>query len=378
MRLFGDSFQTSIVILAQCLLASATLVILFRFLCMISHQTHTQLNILGVIIFGLSPTYMKITFQPYSEILFLFFYALFVYFLLISYKSSDFKKENFKKKLIIISSSAVCGLTLGMTTLTRPVSQLLIILVLGLLLSQKKYLQGLVITGTFLLTIIPWLARNYTISHTLTISNIASYNFLNHAAKPLITNEELKEYQKKIPPIPRVNIQRTSAAGIGYYGHDDAKNDKQLTIMILKDKWKLYLFKITKNLLDFPITRGSNILSSIFTIDYKYYRSLPLKEKMKDIKYMLIIFGAVYDFIHRVLFFSFVLMGIILVFLKYKNTKDVYFLIFLISFYFLLVTSAIMLDDFELKRMILPAYLGLTAFVPISIKKLIALRNKQA
>lgn len=69
----------------------------------------------------------------------------------------------------------LAGLLLGLATLTRPIGQLLMLLLLGslpLLLPRRRstLLRGLVLLGCFALVVVPWMARNWAVQGTFAVA----------------------------------------------------------------------------------------------------------------------------------------------------------------------------------------------------------------
>ncbi|MFC2141366.1 hypothetical protein ACFLR7_00345 [Acidobacteriota bacterium] len=377
MYVFGNSFHIAIIIFMHCILACLTLLILYKYLNLVSEGKNDSGNLIAVIIFGISPTYITLTLSLYSEILFLFIYIIALCLLIYTFKNSLRPKLHQVRGHFFFVLPLMCGIFFGLSTLTRSVSLFLIGIIFIFLLINKKILIAILVTSGFMLSIAPWLLRNYTVFHRFELSNNGYLTFYKCTAEHLISPEELAEYQQQNSIVVNEGINQDSIKPMEYYDLNDAANAKHLTRIILKKKWKIYILKTVQNIIDYPISRGNNILTDIFSYDYEYYRKIPINNKIKDFKFINILIGVFYSVLYKLILYVSIIFGVVIAIVRRKSIeKRTYIFIFLISYYFIIITSATVLNDLDVARLVLPSNLGLMAFAAIAAQKILKLESK--
>jgi len=366
LALFGRSFPLFFITLAQSFLAILILLILKK-ICDVMDTSKTKVSSLwAVLIFGLSPGFINSILILYSEILLLFSLASAVLFFIL------LEKEINKSKKTILSIPM--GFTLGIMILVKPIMQIVAFFILFYFIIKKRFKETVLILITFIMTMSPWLWRNYRTFGRIDISCTDDFNIYAYTARPLVSPQEFNLYTEEGLPLDFSNTQNTQKlcpATIGWLDFYHAEQYKHVGIMIIKDHWKKYAFKAITNLIDFPLERGPNIATKIFNLDYKKYKLVQLRSKIIDFKFIMILIGAAYDFIYRLIFYGFAALGLGYSLLKKGNFhKSLYILFLFLSLAFILTVSFIMIDDFDQWRLILPGQFLMMFFIPFAVDQI--------
>jgi len=389
--LFQSPADVTFAVFAQCLLASFILVILYNYLRIFSKKEDEVFSVIATILFGLSPIYISSILVLYSEVLFSLFYITFLLFLhkALQYGLPTQIAFTRREETEMYGLPIAVGFALGVLTLIRPITQFLFVVPCSFFVLKKYYTRSLLIVLMFSLKICPWLARNYYYYNKVALSSLGFRDLYHHSIRLLIKGDEINKYIKGDMPhqisciiqdkdgtllFPPKNGHNISLVGIGYFGFEHEEIYKRLSLSILKDKWKEFLLLVIKNPLGFITYRGPNILTDIFVLDYKYYRNMPLGEKIFQFNFIVLMLGFVYEYLYRFLFYTFVFIGIIFSIKSKTIMKDMFLLSLLLSAYFIVLISATIADNFDLSRLILPVNLTLTIFIPIAAKKILSPR----
>ena len=359
-QVFGGHFSLLAIVLAQAFVAGATLIIIKKALESMSLPLMPHATAAAVAFFGVSPTFIDAIITAYAEILLLFLLAVLL-LLLVKILGDGSRKSALLK-------AALIGVVLGIMTLTKPVCQFLPVIPVAILAVKKRMKEcGLILAG-FLLVIIPWVWRNHSVFGKADISSIDEFNLCVFTARPLIGPVEYQDYQRQAGILENADNQLINAAKIGYFNFSLGARYKACGLTIIKDHWKQYVGKALVNLIDFPLRRGSNIVTRVLNIDSKKYRGLPMEARLRDPTSLAVIVGAAGEMLYRVLFYIFCLLGITLVFRSrpfFSNASLV--LALLTGVYFIFLVSVTQIDDFDQARLILPGHLALTFFLPFGI-----------
>ncbi|MFZ2052749.1 MAG: glycosyltransferase family 39 protein [Candidatus Aminicenantales bacterium] len=360
MAVFGSHFSPLVIVLAQAALASLALVMIKKALDKIGAFPITQAAAFAVVFLGISPTFIDAILMAYSEILLLFFAAVLLLQLV------KFFGQKSRQRAFL--NAALIGIILGIMTLTKPICQFMPLVLIGLLASRKRLRESGLLLAGFLLAVSPWLWRNYSVFGRADISSIDDYNICEYTARPLLSTSEYKDYQQISGILALVDDKSVGATQLGYFSFSHGDRYRHCGLSIIKDHWKAYTKKALVNLLDFPFSRGSNILTRVFALDYKAYRELPWEARMKNPRALAVFAGASWELLYRSLFYILCLLGIYQAFRSRRLfTDNALVLALLTALYFIVIISVTQLDDFDQNRLILPAQLALTFFLPFGI-----------
>lgn len=169
--IFGE--KPWIVLLSQILLDGISCLLLFA---LVEQALSSEIALYAGLFYALDPHLILYSNHLLSETLFVFFCVLFFYF----FWNSISRKAG-RGQITYLSWSA---LFLGMATLVRPVSQFLTLVILVIILVlvrgeiRKRLKQVAVFAAVFVLSLSPWLIRNYITFNVLSLSSAADYNLL--------------------------------------------------------------------------------------------------------------------------------------------------------------------------------------------------------
>jgi hypothetical protein len=347
-----------LIVLAQCAIAAWSLTKVYDTLMVLSEGRDSSMNVLATILLGLSSTFIVLVFRLYTEVLFLAFFALFLNFIVRTFKLPG----EFKSRRVLYT--AVIGVLLGLMTLTRPIAQLLIVVVVALFMMRKKYPEVLVSVVTFALVISPWIIRNYRAYGTIGLGETSPLDLIFYN---IGDEQEMRSYSKYY----KVDEDNRNQAAIQRPDTEEQQEKRKLVLGSIRKKLIPLMKKSAVNMVDFFMKRGYNIVTTISGIDSKAFQHLAWKEKAGNFKFLLILAGAAFEIAQRVAFFLLFLGGaIVTFFLQKERDKFNYLAIFLLSYYFIVICAVFVFYEHDLQRLVLPAYFGFVVFLPIMLSGL--------
>ncbi len=157
--------------LLNILISALTAIIVFEIAMTITHRLN--IAVFSGIIFACLPYKAYLSSMAMADILFTFFFSLFVLlFLKIISKEINF---NFKNVVLV-------GAFLGLSVLTRPVTQFFIIIPIFVLLLffkeeiKKRFMMSVLMIAAFVFVLSPWLIRNEIHFGELFLSSVGRYH----------------------------------------------------------------------------------------------------------------------------------------------------------------------------------------------------------
>lgn len=210
-----NSFYAALFVKA---LISATIP-LIAMACVRFFSTNKILSLIVGLVFVCEPHMVFYTIFFTSETLFVPFFYLFIYTFMRWIQRGD------------TSDIVYAGITLGIATLTRPISILIPVLCVGIMLlvyntrrNKKILLHGVLLVCIFFATLSPWMIRNYIHFNTLSLSTVGWFNVYTRFATDITAAYDKTDfytaYQKNLdalstkgfinhpPPVSEREIQR--------------------------------------------------------------------------------------------------------------------------------------------------------------------------
>jgi 4-amino-4-deoxy-L-arabinose transferase-like glycosyltransferase len=170
---FGD--RPWVVMLSQIALMAISCLILF---VIIQHLFGREIAVISSLLFALDPNNIFFCITLFSEILFVFLLVivLYIYSVIATLKSSTHIKMHYLYGLL--------GLFLGLSALARPIALYAPILVVILIVARyrkeirKAIKYSVILLAVFVLSISPWLYRNYVKFGSASLSPVGSHVLL--------------------------------------------------------------------------------------------------------------------------------------------------------------------------------------------------------
>jgi 4-amino-4-deoxy-L-arabinose transferase-like glycosyltransferase len=197
--------------------------------------------------------------------------TLFVFFLILAFWFFSLSRhtEILKKTILYYGLSS---LSLGLATLTRPISQFIILLFVGFLILQYWKLPKIAITTSivslliFGLTLFPWLMRNYQTFGFFSLSTSDSYNLLVLDVVPMEMTSRQEDFSTVMTSLMAESEKMMEADGL----HSKDLNEfqkgqywRKLAIRYISADpaafGKVYLLGIAHTLFNLDTTNYANI-----------------------------------------------------------------------------------------------------------------------
>lgn len=238
--------------------------ICFIFFSIIQRLLDTKIALISSLLYSLDPLFTLYSCMLISDIFFVFFIVLGFYFFI-----RGIINKGSKSSLIFFGFT---GFFLGFATLIRPISLYLPFLYVVFLLIHYRYKikptvqYAITILFFFILTLIPWIYRNYTNFNNFSISTSFSYNLLILVVTPI----EMKYRNEKAPVVQKELLNEADNMIISC-----GKNPKELTPFQRANYWhRLALKYITKKPFEFIQLYLKGIIRTFFNINTEGYSHL--------------------------------------------------------------------------------------------------------
>jgi len=248
-----------VVIFFQIILNLLSLIVIFK-ICSIFFDR--QMAVLTTFIYAIDPHSIIHSQTLMADTFFVVIFLFSVYLFIVSVK---------KNKIYLL---LLCGFLLGIATLTKPVLQFFPFLVLPVVTAvinfgwKKNLKQVLFYLIGFILTISPWIYRNYHLYGKVGLSTVTGYNLLFFNIAKLqeeVNNISFTEAQKKLKEVAELR-------GSGQLTNPFEKETlyKEIAVEYIKKNIFTYISVHIKGFVYMYFTPASSVLSQI--IKHKYIR----------------------------------------------------------------------------------------------------------
>lgn len=374
--LFG--YKPWIVILAQILLDTISC---FLLLVSLSRLFDRRVGLIASTLYALDPfltLYSSTTLL--SDTLFVFFLIAAFWFL------SQARHSEISKKTLL--NYGLCGLLLGLATLTRPISQFIIacFIVFFLMAFWKRprvaLTYALLTSLIFGLTLFPWLFRNYKTFGYFSLSTSASYNLLILNVVPMEMGRRHED---------SATVRASLLAEADRMIEEDGLHQEDLNEFQVAEYWRELALRYIRNA---PIAFGRSYLLGVFhtfsnlgtkayagifglptdDFDIKAYTNIPdlVKAFVEKKGALGLLIGGV---IALYLLITYLGAGIgLLISWRRYDDKPSLVLIMLLAVYFVLTTGVAGLARFKLPS--IPFYLAFTGIGFVYLYDSIFVRKK--
>jgi len=174
-----------------------------------------EIALISSFLFSIDPHTILYTCELFTETLFTFIVLLaFMYFI----KALQSKKMKY---------FALTGLLFGISTLIRPITQLIPFFIIGVILIYSKFdlkikvKSSIIIVFSFLLTISPWIYRNHINFSNSSLSSLPAYNLIFYN----VAYTEFSKSEKKINDFRR-ELSKTAKEKGAKFSHWTTNNAK--------------------------------------------------------------------------------------------------------------------------------------------------------
>jgi len=333
-----------------------------------------KIALISSFLFSIDPHTILYTCELFTETFFTFIILLaFMYFV----KAIDTKK---------VKCFILAALFFGLSTLIRPISQFIPIILIGLILIypkfnfRLKFKSSFIIVMIFLMTISPWMYRNYKSFSTINLSSLPAWDLIFY-------NVAYTEYVKtnnKIEQIRRVLSKQVKLEGANFshYMNESAKTFengvfyKKVSFNYIGDNVFLFFYVNLRNSTMVFLNVGTKGILSMFGIKEIELPNMAANSLTKNIinifKYkpkseiLLILFMSIFFLI----VYTFSIIGIFNLYKKKQYYKILLFLVIIL--YYTLLLSA-MGNAARFKVPVVPFYSILSA---VGLNYLIYKRKK--
>ena len=264
----------------------------------------------------------------------------------------------------------ISAFVLGIATLVRPISQFFVFFTLGFILIYTKFKYSfrfktiILYALLFILTISPWLYRNYSKYNHLNLSTAQGHNLL-------LYDVAYTEVLKTGKPIKVVQSEfQEKAIEMGY---NEANNPfdnsiiyNKIAVNYIRNNWKIYFRNHFKGIFNMYTALGTQNISKLLNLESKdlsfHHFSSPGVLKMvsgffKSKSFHEIIIGMIIFIFLMICYISF-FYGC---FLMIKNKEYFYFIMLIVTIvYFSIFTGVIGLSRYKLP--ITPFYITISAY----------------